>query len=203
MVKKSCCIFLVAAMLFMQIGCASTYPPQNQYASKSVESHLIEQPAGNEIRAKVFDVKLDEVRQKTKRYLPTGTGADSILQDAGQLQKVTEDHYRKLARMPRRGALVGGALAGVSCVAYWVSADKKDDHFIGKVFTWSAAAMLTPIAALGGALGGAFIGSLFVVGKVNNPVPMKAADGLNKLIGRYNSCVTRPVQSDSSTVIQQ
>lgn len=191
---KILCCFMV---LLQFVGCATTFPPQNKYQQQKDEAPQIVMPINDIITPKIFDIKLDEIRQKSNRYLPAGSIKDSVLQCAKQLQLVTDEHYRRIKKATQRSAVIGAVVGSACCIAYATNAYNKEENSITAAFIPPAYAMLTIISALVGSLVGSFAGSLIMVGKVNKPISQQNTNKMRELINSYNTFVISPAINDT------
>lgn len=194
LLKILCCF-----IIFLQFnGCATTFPPQHKYQQQKNEAPQILMSVADVVTPKIFDIKLDEIRQKSNQYLPTGAIRDSILDHVSHLQLVTDEHYRRIKKVSQKGAVIGAVTAGVCCAAYFASnADNINDNPFTAILVWPSAVLLTVLALLPGSLAGSFAGSLIVAGKVNEPVTQQNTEKLRVLINTYNSLVTAPTIGDT------
>lgn len=178
--------FLVGILLAAQFGCASVQKPPYYYNPSDKVDAVIERPNASSCTPNQFDTKLDEVRKKTKLFVPTGPVFDSLIIAVNVISGTTQGVYKRVEGYQRKSALICGVLAGVVCLVYVLSWDVP---IMDEAYLVRASPFIALIGGGIGALAGSLVGGAFAVKKLREPLPVEKVRPLDSLVVRYNTYI--------------
>lgn len=177
---------LAVILLAVQFGCASVQKPPYYYNPPEKVDKIIERPNVSVCTPRDFDIKLDEVRKKTKFFIEKGSSSDSLLATVAANSFTTKEIYEEVEKRHRRCALIGGLSVGIGCLAF---IETRQEEQADQIIITIAAPILALIAGFMGALTGSAVAGVSVEKKLNEPLPVEKVRPLDSLVVRYNTCI--------------